>query len=692
MRAAREILARTTWPALAAWSLAFAALAAHGCYSLGLGSGADDAFNIWVYTGLIVFSAVACLARAATVRVDRVAWAILGVGLLFWSAGEATWSMYLSGLEEPPYPSIADAFYLAYYPLAYVAVILLVRSNIRDFARSLWLDGLIAALAVAALGTAVLFQAVLDATEGTSAAVATNLAYPLADILMVALILGVFALTGWRPGRMWLFLGFGMAVNAVADGIYLYEAAAGTYIEGTILDTLWPASTLLLAVAAWQRTRGSQTIRLEGRRLLVVPTAFGLVGLGVLVYDHFHRVNTLSLLLATSTLLVVTLRFALTFLENQRILERIREQAVTDMLTSLGNRRRLMGDLEETLAHPRGPGMLLVLDLDGFKAYNDTYGHPAGDALLARLGRKLAGALPHGGAGYRLGGDEFCVLLPRPDAGAEEVVDALVRALSEQGEAFSITSSFGAVFVPDETTSSAQALRIADQRLYAQKQRKRLSAGSQSHDVLLRALYEREPQLHDHVRDVAGLAEATGRRLGLGPDELDDLARAAELHDIGKIAIPDAILRKPGPLEEDERRFIEKHTIIGERIVSAAPALLRVSRIVRSTHERWDGAGYPDGLEGEQIPLGGRIIAVCDTYCSMIDERPYGRAVGHERALEELRRCAGTQFDPAVVGAFCDAVGNGWAGLAARQSRRDDATLAREGLSLLRKISGSDEL
>jgi diguanylate cyclase (GGDEF)-like protein len=601
--------------------------------------------------------------------------------------------MYVSGLESPPYPSIADFFYLGFYALSYVAVILLVRSNVRDFKRSLWLDGLIAGLAVAALGTAVLFQAVLDATDGTAAAVATNLAYPLADILLVSLILAVFALTGWRPGRMWLYLGAGFTVTAVADGIYLYEAASGTYIEGTILDTMWPAATLLIALAAWQRAGTRHGIRIEGRRLLVVPTSFGLIGLAVLAYDHFHTLNTLAFVLAIATLVVVTLRYAMTFRENQHILERIREQAVTDSLTALGNRRRLMSDLEEELVLPSGPGMLLVFDLDGFKAYNDTYGHPAGDALLARLGRKLAAAVPEGAAGYRLGGDEFCVLLRRPEAGSGEVVDALVRALTEQGDAFSISCSFGAVFLPDETDNPSQALRIADQRLYAQKQRKRLSAGSQSHDVLLRALFEREPQLHDHVRGVAQIAVAVGRRLDLRPEELDDLARAAELHDIGKIAIPDAILRKPGPLEEDERRFVEEHTIIGERIVGAAPSLLRVSRMVRSTHERWDGNGYPDGLTGDEIPQGARIIAVCDAYCSMTDGRPYGEAVGHERAVAELRRCAGTQFDPAVVEAFCLELGNGWAGLAERPAvAHGDDEVVGDALALLREISSSDEI
>ena len=135
-------------------------------------------------------------------------------------------------------------------------------------------------------------------------------------------------------------------------------------------------------------------------------------------------------------------------------------------------------------------------------------------------------------------------------------------------------------------------------------------------------------------------------------EELDDMAQAAELHDVGKIAIPDAILAKSGPLDETEWGFMRRHTIIGERILLAAPALRSVARLVRSSHERWDGAGYPDGLCGEEIPLGARVVAACDAFDAMTTNRPYRHRIGEPAALEELRRCAGTQFDPRVVAAF----------------------------------------
>jgi len=171
----------------------------------------------------------------------------------------------------------------------------------------------------------------------------------------------------------------------------------------------------------------------------------------------------------------------------------------------------------------------------------------------------------------------------------------------------------------------------------------------------VQALVEREPELHEHLREVAVLAQRTAIEMGLQSDELDEVVRAAELHDIGKIAVPDSVLHKPAPLGEDEWQIMRQHPVIGERILATVPALRLVGVLVRSSHERWDGSGYPDGLQRADIPLGARIVAVCDAYHAMISPRPYAPARSLESARLELRRCAGTQFDPAVVDAFCAA-------------------------------------
>ena len=205
--------------------------------------------------------------------------------------------------------------------------------------------------------------------------------------------------------------------------------------------------------------------------------------------------------------------------------------------------------------------------------------------------------------------------------------------------------------LPEEAAHPEGALRLADERLYAQKHGKRTER-DRPHELLLAALYEREPGLHSHLQGVAELAAETGRRLGLGDTELDELRRAAQLHDIGKIAIPDQIIHKPGPLDEEEWVFVRQHSVVGERILAASPALRAIGPIVRSTHERWDGSGYPDGLAGEEIPLASRIIAACDAFVAMSAERAHRPALTQVEALEQLQANAGTQFDPSVIDAL----------------------------------------
>jgi diguanylate cyclase (GGDEF)-like protein len=328
-------------------------------------------------------------------------------------------------------------------------------------------------------------------------------------------------------------------------------------------------------------------------------------------------------------------------------------QAAVDPLTGLGNRRKLMLDLERRLhqATAEQPAVVMLFDLNGFKSYNDSFGHPAGDALLQRLGDALAHAVaPFSGRAYRPGGDEFCVIANA--AGRQALEAAACAALTEQGEGFAISTAFGSVLIPAEAEDVSDALRKADEAMYAQKRSGRVTAGRQSSDVLLQALSERHPELSEHGDGVAELAVEVGAGLGITGEDLVQLRHAASLHDIGKMAIPDAILNKPAALTEDEWAFMRRHTIIGERILAVAPALGPAARLVRSSHEGWDGRGYPDGLAGVEIPLGARIVAVCDAFDAMISQRPYASPKTTEQALTELRRCAGTQFDPKIVAVF----------------------------------------
>jgi diguanylate cyclase (GGDEF)-like protein len=302
--------------------------------------------------------------------------------------------------------------------------------------------------------------------------------------------------------------------------------------------------------------------------------------------------------------------------ENERLLAASREEALTDALTGLPNRRALVHDLTVLFAPDRessAPHLLGLFDLDGFKQYNDTFGHPAGDGLLVRLGHRLSVAMTGHAKAYRMGGDEFCVLMPSGDDDPFATADLAAKALSEASDGVVIECSYGTASIPAEAATMEQALRLVDHRLYDRKTG-RSSASRQSTDVLVQVLRERGADLHGHLLEVAQLAATTARAM-------------------------------------------RRHPQIGERIGRAAPSRARTADLVRSCHERYDGDGYPDRIPGPAIPLGARIIGVCDVYVRMVTDQPYQRALSPADALEELRSVAGTQFDPAVVEVVCDLIG-----------------------------------
>jgi two-component system cell cycle response regulator len=387
---------------------------------------------------------------------------------------------------------------------------------------------------------------------------------------------------------------------------------------------------------------------------LVLPLVAMSAAVVLLFVDHFDRMSNLGAGLAFATLLVGGVRLWLTLGEHMTLLGTSRGEATTDPLTGLRNRRALVNDLAELVVDvsPERPLLLVLFDLNGFKSYNDMYGHPAGDALLTRLGTALTRAVDGRGRAYRIGGDEFCVLGLAPTDQHAELAALGRTALTERGDGFAITAALGTATLDAPDSDWDDALRDADRLMYAEKNGLRGSAGGQSAAVLLRVLTERHPDIGDHADSVAALTDKVSLELEMTEDDRTTLWQAASLHDIGKAALPDAILDKPGPLDDEEWAFMRRHTLIGERILDSAPALTTAARLVRSSHEHFDGNGYPDALAGTDIPLGARIIAVCDAFDAMVSDRPYRRARPTEQALEELARCAGTQFDPAVVDAF----------------------------------------
>jgi two-component system, cell cycle response regulator len=417
-----------------------------------------------VYDAGVILAGLACAARAAGSR-DRLPWAFIGVAVALWGIGDAIWTIAYQDLSSPPIPSVCDAFWLAVYPLVYVGLTMLLHKRVRTVGRALWIDGLLGGLSVASLGTAIVFDAVLGATDGSSAAVATNLSYPLADLTLIALVVWALAVMNWRPGRDWGLLTLGLLVFSVSDCLYLYTTAIGSYHAGGLTDLGWLLGCVLLAYAAWQPESRRAPAAVEGWMLLAAPAGFALLALAILVYDHFYVVNTLSLGLASAALLVVIVRTAMVFAENARMLAHSRDQARTDDLTGLGNRRKLLDDLGRALEDGR-PVSLALFDLNGFKQLNDSFGHPAGDATLARLGAALGRAAVGRGTAYRLGGDEFAVVIY--DA-VGETLAAATSALAESGPEFAITAACGCVELPREAHTISDALRTADQRMYSSK-------------------------------------------------------------------------------------------------------------------------------------------------------------------------------------------------------------------------------
>ena len=431
--------------------------------------------------------------------------------------------------------------------------------------------------------------------------------------------------------------------------------------RGHAADGLWLAGLLLFAVAASTEPGAdahAAVSDVERPAASWAPYVAMLIAFGLLIADHG---SLLVAIITVAIAMLVCLRQFLTASEATAGWLAGHEPS-TDPLTGLPTRRELIADLHSAIetASPTAQRTLVLFDLDGFQLYNETFGHPAGDQLLARLGERLARTLPASGQAYRLGGDEFAVLVARGATCAADIARVGAEALSDKGPGFSIGASAGSVTLPAEATDVASALHAADRRMYAVKHgRNATMLTSQMRDVLLAAIAEQtetneEPaaELTEHMLDVGSFARDVARQMGLGAEDVELTMRTGELHDVGKIAIPESILYKPAALNEEEWRFVRKHTLIGERVLSAAPAFVPVAKLVRSTHERFDGGGYPDGLAGEQIPLPARIVFACDAYHAMIADRPYAAGIAETEVRDELRRNAGTQFDPDVVQAL----------------------------------------
>jgi diguanylate cyclase (GGDEF)-like protein len=370
--------------------------------------------------------------------------------------------------------------------------------------------------------------------------------------------------------------------------------------------------------------------------------------------------------------------------------ERLLSLIDTDLVTGLDNHRRFQERLAQEVRRAAASGeplSLLLMDIDRFHAYNQGHGHVEGDGALSAMAELLRSHLPSVAVAARYGGDEFAVLIPRTDAaGASELAERIRAAVAAHDEG-ALTLSIG-VAARAESTSEPESLALAAELALAQAKQlgpdhvcgfdtvagevgtatgiatadpyhlhRFLRDGSLATiQALAAAVDAKDPYTQGHSRRVADHARLIAERLGLTPEQVDQVYTAATLHDVGKIGIPDRVLQKAGRLSPEEQRLMETHPVLGEVIVGKVPQLANTLGGVRSHHERWDGHGYPDGLSGEQIPLVARILALADTFDAMTSNRPYRRSLAVETALQEIGRSAGTQFDPRLTPLFVQLV------------------------------------
>jgi diguanylate cyclase (GGDEF)-like protein len=521
--------------------VAFAAFAAFAI-SLPGGFRLDEQVrNLWLYNLAELAAAVVVGVRAVREPRMRLAWSAIAVALVATVAADLYYSRVLSAMDDVPYPSWADVGYLVFYPLIYVGLVGLLRARVRHWHPSVWLDGLMVALCAAALGAAFVLAPVLQLTGAAFAVVATNLAYPLGDLLLMSTVVAGVFLLARRLDVPWALLGAGVLANGVGDTVYLVQDSAGQYTEGTALDLTWLVGSILIALASSWRT-GCERPSTEGEAaqpversvtsvapaqtsrwaLLGVPAVVTVISLGLLVPVGGWQSPTVAQWMAAAALCVVAARTSLTYREVWQLAD-IRRQAVTDELTGLINRRGFAVHAEAHLARQTGPAAsgrapggssttgavctaLLLLDLDRFKEVNDSLGHHAGDQLLAAI----AGRLADTSCGTqdvlaRLGGDEFAVLLPGTDAAGAERAAARIRAVLAEpfvvdGVRVQAAASVGIAVAPEHGRTMSLLMRRADIAMYRAKATR---TGHAVYDPT-----QRDPDGEDRLQRVADLRAA----------------------------------------------------------------------------------------------------------------------------------------------------------------------------------------
>jgi diguanylate cyclase (GGDEF)-like protein/putative nucleotidyltransferase with HDIG domain len=648
-----------------------------------------------IYLGFPVMATISAMSAArAAGSDDRGFWRLLAVGMALMAAGEGWWAAW-QVFVDPAGPSgfgIADLLFLPAYVMQIAAIVSLLWNRfaaLTNFGRlKHTIDGLM--LVTLAVVLATMLAPALASGAGSPPGYYTI--YALLDLaILVGLVLSVLIVKRPIRQRWETIVAGGMALFAAADLIFNQLSSPGSYVMGgpgsALLDIVWMAGYFLIAAGAVHHREcapmpasalsRSMAQGMEASPLLVAATAIPLF----MYAARFRAISDTSYWIwvtaATWLGMLAASRVAVIAADNRELAS----HSIIDPLTGVTNHRYFHERLRLELDRARRTAEPLTLahfDLDQLRMVNDTRGHLAGDRRIRLVASSIIEAVRTTDTVSRIGGDEFAVILPGTGSlDAYAVVDRILAEIvaSQAGQDVRTTASVGLASFPEHAVVKEELTAGAEEALHRAKDGGRNQvviyepgvAGGRTTEARIRAVEAesllrtvralaaavdaRDAYTHSHSRSVAALAVALARRLEFSPNHVDQLKIAALLHDIGKIGTPDHVLRKPGPLDDEEYRIVKGHSELGERILSSvvSPELLPW---VACHHERWDGGGYPRGISGEKIPLEARIIAVCDTYDAMTSDRPYRSGLPVEEAIREIETFAGRQFDPRIATVF----------------------------------------